>query len=96
MEEEETEGSGYVYNGWISFHIEMFPLRIFVGCKQPTPSILEQSVANPWRLSMTTDAYNGVSFWQVKAGTDHHKSKMGDASVETSGGNNQTSTKCSE
>ena len=47
MEEQETEGSGYVYNGWIGFHIEMFPLWIFVGYKHPTPSILGQSIVNP-------------------------------------------------
>ena len=27
VEEQETEGSGFVYRGWIDFHIEMFPLR---------------------------------------------------------------------
>ena len=47
MEELETEGNGYVYNGWIGFHIEMFPLRTFVGYKHPTTSILGQSVVNP-------------------------------------------------
>ena len=47
VEEQETEGSGYVYNGWIRFHIEMFLLWIFVGYKHPTPSILGQSVVNP-------------------------------------------------
>ena len=25
VEEQEIEGSGYVYNGWIGFHIEIFP-----------------------------------------------------------------------
>ena len=47
MEELETEGNGYVYNEWIGFHIEMFPLRTFVGYKHPTTSILGQSVVNP-------------------------------------------------
>ena len=46
MEEQETEGSGYVYNGWIEFHIETFPLRTFVEYKHPIPSILGQSVVN--------------------------------------------------
>ena len=46
VEEQETEGNGYVYNGWIGFHIDMFPLRTFVGYKHPTPSILGQSVVN--------------------------------------------------
>ena len=27
VEVQETEGSGYIYNGWIGFHIEMFLLR---------------------------------------------------------------------
>ena len=30
VEKQETERSGFVYRGWISFHIEMFPLRTFV------------------------------------------------------------------
>ena len=47
VEEQETEGSGYVYNGWIGFHVEMFPLWTFVGYKHHTPSILGQSVVNP-------------------------------------------------
>ena len=45
-EEQETEGSGYVYNGWIEFHVEMFPLCTFVGYKHPTHSILGQSTVN--------------------------------------------------
>ena len=47
VEEQEKEGSGYVYNGWIGFHIEMFPLWTFVGYKHHTPSILGQSVVKP-------------------------------------------------
>ena len=47
MEEQETEESGFVYNGWIGFHIEIFILRTFVGYKHHTPSILGQSVVNP-------------------------------------------------
>ena len=46
VEEQETEGSGFVYNGWIGFHIEMFPLRTFVGYKHHTPSILGRTVVN--------------------------------------------------
>ena len=60
VEDQEAEGSGYVYNGWIGFHIEMFPLQTFVGYKYPTPSILEQSVFNP--ISITTGDCNDVSF----------------------------------
>ena len=47
MEEQGIEGSGFVYNGWIGFHIQMFPLWTFVGYKHPTHSILGQSVVNP-------------------------------------------------
>ena len=47
MKEQETEGSGFVYRGWISFHVEMFPLRTFVGYKHRTPSILRCMVVNP-------------------------------------------------
>ena len=47
VEEQETEGSGFVYLGWIGFHIEMFPLRTDGGYKHPTPTILGQSVVNP-------------------------------------------------
>ena len=47
VEEQETEGSGFVYKGWIGFHIEMFPLRTYIGYKHPTPAILGISVVNP-------------------------------------------------
>ena len=47
VEEQETEGSGFVYAGWIGFHIEMFPLRSFVGYKHHTPSIIGQTAVNP-------------------------------------------------
>ena len=47
VEEQKTEGSGFVYSGWIGFHVEMFPLRTFVGYKHHTHSILGQSVVNP-------------------------------------------------
>ena len=46
LEEYETAGSGYDYNGWIGFHVEIIPLRTIVGYKHPTPSILGQSVVN--------------------------------------------------
>ena len=46
-EEQETEGSGFVYLGWIGFHIEMFLLRSFVGYKHSTPSVLGRTVINP-------------------------------------------------
>ena len=46
VEEQETEGSDFVYRGWIGFHIEMFPLRTFVGCKHHTPLILGYTVVN--------------------------------------------------
>ena len=47
VEEQEIEGSSYVYNGWIGFHVNMFPLRTFVGYKYHTHSIFVQSVVNP-------------------------------------------------
>ena len=47
VEEQETEGSGFVYHGWIGFHVEMFPLRTFVGYKHPTPFIIGRTVINP-------------------------------------------------
>ena len=55
VEDQETEGSGNVYNGWIGFHIEMFPLRSFVGYKHP---IHLQSLVNQLSIpiSITTGA----------------------------------------
>ena len=47
VEEQETEGSGFVYHGWIGFHIEMFPLRSFVGYRHPTPFVIGRTVLNP-------------------------------------------------
>ena len=47
MEEQETEGSGFVYAGWIGFHVEMFPLRTYVGYKHPTPFVIGRTVLNP-------------------------------------------------
>ena len=95
VEEQETEGSGYVYNGWIEFHIEMFLLRTFVGYKHPTPSILGQSVVNPniddnryLQRCLVLASGGGtrslqIVRWVMKVCT-------------TSGGNNPTSTRCSE
>ena len=47
VEEQETEGSGFIYRGWIGFHIKMFPIRTFVDYKHPTPLILGRTVVNP-------------------------------------------------
>ena len=47
VEEQETEESGFVYAGWIGFHIEMFPLRTFVGYKQHTPYVIGRTALNP-------------------------------------------------
>ena len=47
VEEQETEGSGFVYHGWIGFHVEMFPLRTYVGHKHPTPFVIGRTVLNP-------------------------------------------------
>ena len=43
VEDQETEGSGFVYRDWIGFHIEMFPLRTYVCYRHPTPFILGRS-----------------------------------------------------
>ena len=40
VEEQETEGSGFVYHGWIGCHVEIFPLRTYVDYKHHTPLIL--------------------------------------------------------
>ena len=80
MEEQETEGSGYVYNGWIGFHIEMFPLWTFVGYKHQAPSILGQSVVNP-----NIDDNRCLQRCLILASEGGHKiiinHKMGDESV---------------
>ena len=47
VEEQETEGSGLLYIGWIGFHVEMFPLRSFVGYRHPTPFVIGRTVVNP-------------------------------------------------
>ena len=47
VEEQETEGSGFVYYGWIGFHVEMFSLRTYVGHKHPTPFVIGRTVVNP-------------------------------------------------
>ena len=47
MEKQETEESGFVSIGRIGFHIEMFPLRTFVGYKHHTPYIIVQTAGNP-------------------------------------------------
>ena len=46
VEEQETEGSDYVYCSWIGFHVEMFPLGTFVGYKHHTPLILGCTIVN--------------------------------------------------
>ena len=47
VEEQETEGSGFVYHGWIGFHVEMFPLRTFIGHGLNTPAIIGKTAINP-------------------------------------------------
>ena len=46
-EEQETERSGFVYLGWIDFHVEMFPLCTFVGHRHPTLFVIGRTVLNP-------------------------------------------------
>ena len=56
---------------------------------------LDNQLSNP--ISMTTDAYNDVSFWQVKVDTRSLQIVRWVMEMySTSGGNNQTSTRCSE
>ena len=80
VEEQETEGSGYVYNGLIEFHIDIFPLRTFVGYKHLIPSILEQSVVNH-----NIDYNRCLQRCLIQVSEDGHKNivnrKMGDESV---------------
>ena len=80
MKKQEIEGSGYVYNRWIDFHIEMLSLRTFVGYKHPTPSILGQSVVNP-----NIDYNRCLQRCLILANEGGYKiitnRKMGDASV---------------
>ena len=80
VEEQETEGSDFVYRGWIGFHIEMFPLRTFVGCKHHTPLILGYTVVNP-----NIDDKRCLQRCLILASEGGHKiitnRKMGDASV---------------
>ena len=80
VEEQETEGSDFVYIGWIGFHIEMFPLWTFVGYKHHTPSIIGQTVVNP-----NIDDNRCLQRCLILASEGGHKivanCKIGDASV---------------
>ena len=80
VEEQETERSGFVYLGWIGFHIEMFPLRAFVDYKHHTSSIIERTVVNP-----NIDDNRCLQRCLILASEGEHKiianRKMGDASV---------------
>ena len=80
VEEQEIEGSGFDYIGWIGFHVEMFPLRTFVGYKHHTPSIIGQTAVNP-----NIDDNRCLQRCLILASEGGHKiianRKMGDASV---------------
>ena len=80
VEEQETEGSGFVYHGWIGFHVEMFPLRTYVGYKHHTPYIIGQTVVNP-----NIDDNRCLQRCLILASEGGHKiianRKMGDATV---------------
>ena len=80
VEEQETEGSGFVYHGWIGFHVEMFPLRTFVGYKHHTPYIIGQTAVNP-----NINDNRCLQRCLILASEGGHKiianRKMGDASV---------------
>ena len=80
VEEQETEGSGFVYHGWIGFHVEMFPLRSFVGYKHPTLFVIGRTVVNP-----NIDDNRCLQRCLILASEGGHKiianRKMGDATV---------------
>ena len=80
VEEQKTEGSGFVYRGWIGFHVEMFPLRTFVGYKHHTPLILGRTVVNP-----NIDDNRCLQRCLILASEGRHKiianRKMGDANM---------------
>ena len=80
MEEQETEGSRFVYQGWIGFHMEMFPLRTFVGYEHPTPLVIGRTVLNP-----DIDDNRCLHWCLILASEGGHKiianRKMGNASM---------------
>ena len=80
VEEQETEGSGFVYLGWIGFHIDMAPLRSAIGYKHPTPSVLGRTVINT-----NIDDNRCLQRCLILASEGGHKiidnRKMGDESV---------------
>ena len=80
VEEQETEGSGFVYLGWIGFHIDMAPLRTDIGYKHHTPSVLGRTVINP-----NIDDNRCLQRCLILASEDGQKiienRKMGDSSV---------------
>ena len=80
MEEQEIEGSGFEYCNWIGFHVEMFPLRSFVGYKHHTPFIIGRTVITP-----NINDNRCLQRYLILASEGGHKiianRKMGDASV---------------
>ena len=80
VEEQETEGSGFVYRGWIGFYVEMFSLRTFVGYNHHTFLILGRTVVNP-----NIDDNRCLQRCLILASEGGHKiianRKMGDASM---------------
>ena len=80
VEEQETEGGGFVYRGWIGLHAEMFPLRTYVGRKHPTPFVIGRTVLNP-----NIDDNRCLQRCLILASEGGHKitasRKIGDASV---------------
>ena len=47
VSEQELDETGSIYIGWIGLHMEMIPLRVFVGSPIATPTFLGHSVVNP-------------------------------------------------
>ena len=80
VEEQKTEGSVFFYRGWIGFHVEMIPLRTFVGYKHHTPLIHGRTVVNP-----NIEDNRCLQRCLILASEGGHKiianRKMGDASV---------------
>ena len=80
VEEQETGESGFVYRGWMGFHVEMFPLRTYVNYKHHTPLILGHTAVNP-----NINDNRCLQRCLILASEGGHKiitnRKMGDASV---------------
>ena len=70
----------FVYIGWIGFHIEMFPLRTYIGHKHPTPFVIGRTV-----LNLNIDENRCLQWCLILASEGGHKivanRKIGDETV---------------